>query len=439
MKLSENSTLKEWLAYCEALHTNEIDLGLGRVGTVRDALRLHFACPVIVVAGTNGKGSTCAMLESILHSAGYSTGVFSSPHLIYFEERCRIDLEMVDDVDLIPYFVAVEKARYQAGQGNVPVSLSYFEFTTLVILLYMSEQNLDVAILEVGLGGRLDAVNIIDSDCAVITSIGIDHVNFLGNTRESIALEKAGIVRAGKPTVIGDPMPPQNMLDYAEKLGAHVWQYGHDFRFDKAQDGVSWNWMGRSVTLEGLPLPALVGEHQLLNGAGVLAALEALKDKLPVSQAAVSNGLAKVVLAGRFQVVNTHPVIVLDVGHNPHAVKVLLQNLRAMGSYARTFAVFGAMRDKDIGAILELMLPDVDCWFFTDLPLPRAISSEELMVLAKKSQDVVNKPLELKTYKKPSAALTAAFKEAEETDRIIVFGSFFTVAGVLEDGLPEIP
>ena len=442
MKSLEKMSLKEWLAHCEALHTQEIDLGLGRVQLVREALGVQFDCPVIVVAGTNGKGSTCAMLESIYQNAGYRTGVFTSPHLIHFEERCRIEQKVVDEGDLLPSFVAVEKARYAAGQDNVPVSLSYFEFTTLVILHFMSGQNLDVAVLEVGLGGRLDAVNIIDSDCAVITSIDVDHVDYLGPEREGIALEKAGIMRAGRPVVIGDPMPPASMLDYAAELGADMWQCGRDFRFEKVadadSDALGWSWFGRSVVLENLPLPALVGEHQLLNGAGVLAAVEALKDKLPVSLEAISKGLLKVALAGRFQVVCTHPAVVLDVGHNPHAAKALRQNLRQMGEYGRTFAVFGAMRDKDIGAILTLLMPEIDGWFFTDLPLPRAIAATELEVLAKKVQNVVNKPLKSKTYKKPFDALQAAFKEAGEADRIIVFGSFYAVGGILEDGLPVI-
>ena len=436
MKSPEKNTLEQWLAYCEALHTHEIDLGLDRVKLVRNALGLDFDCPVIVVAGTNGKGSTCAMLESILHCAGYKTGVFTSPHLIHFEERCRIDQAMVSRSDLVAHFAEVERARYTAGENGVPVSLSYFEFTTLVILHYMSKQDLDVAILEVGLGGRLDAVNIIDSDCAVITSIDIDHVDYLGPDRESIAMEKAGIMRTGKPVVIGDPMPPQNMLDYAVKLGADIWQYARNFRFEGLSDGLGWSWFGRTMSWENLPLPALAGKHQLLNGSGALAALEALKDKLPVTRESVTKGLSKVVLPGRFQVIHTHPMIILDVGHNPHAAKVLLQNLQQMGRYPKTYAVFGAMRDKDINSILQLMMPDIDGWFFTDLPLPRAISAVELEALAKKQENVVNKPLKSKTYKKPSMALAAAFKEAGETDRIIVFGSFYAVGGVLEDGLP---
>lgn len=436
MMLSKKMDLKEWLHYCESLHVQEIDLGLDRVSAVRQALHIHFDCPVIVVAGTNGKGSTCAMLESIYHCAGYKTGVFSSPHLICFEERCRIALDDVSGTSLEPYFEAVEKARFVAGENGLPVSLSYFEFTTLVILCFMSQQNLDVAILEVGLGGRLDAVNIIDNDCAVITSIGIDHVDYLGDTRECIAMEKAGIMRSGKPVVIGDPYPPQNMLDYAENLDVQLWQYGVHFKYEYTYGITDWSWQGRCSSLNHLPLPALVGEHQFLNASGVLAAVEALQGKLPVQQVSINQGLLQVQLSGRFQIIHTHPTLILDVGHNPHAATVLRSNLEQMDGYSRTFAVFGAMRDKDITGILELMLPVVDQWFFTDLPLPRAIHANELEKLAKGVSGVVNKPFISKTYVKPVQALEAAFKEAQETDRIIVFGSFYAVGGILEEGIP---
>jgi dihydrofolate synthase / folylpolyglutamate synthase len=420
-------TLQEWLAYCEKLHPTAIEMGLERVRAVAQRMNLRFECPVVTVAGTNGKGSTCAMLEAILQQAGWRTGVYTSPHLVHFEERCRIHGETVKAQALVPHFERVEAARKK-------ISLTYFEFTMLAITSLMAASKLDAAILEVGLGGRLDAVNIIDTDCAVITSIDLDHQALLGNDRESIGREKAGIMRTGKPAIVSDPMPPQSVVDRATEIGADLWTLGRDFNF--SGDKQQWAWAGRGRRYAGLAYPALRGANQLLNASGVLAALEALRDKLPVTAQAVRNGLALVELPGRFQIVPGQPVLVLDVAHNPHSVAALAANLDAMGFYPTTHGVFGAMADKELAPMLAKMGPLVDRWYFTDLPTPRADSAVHLHAqwqAQEKRRDVA-----ASTHADPMAALQAAVAAADPADRIVVFGSFYTVGGVLEHGLPRL-
>ncbi len=422
------TTLEDWLARCERMHPTEIDMTLDRVNVVRERLGLRFSVPVITVAGTNGKGSTCAMLESVALQAGYRVGLYAKPHLVNFEERCRVNGEMVAAEALLPHFEAVEAAR----QG---VSLTYFEFTTLAIARLLSMTPLDLVILEVGLGGRLDAVNAIDTDCAVVTSVDIDHTEYLGSTREAIGFEKAGIMRAGKPAIVSDPVPPKSLLDHAQSIGADLWQLGRDFNF--AGDKQQWNWAGRAHRFNALAYPALRGANQLLNASGALAAFEALRERLPITAQAVRTGLALVALPGRFQVVAGQPTLVLDVAHNLHAVSALVQNLEHMGFHPRTHAVFGVMRDKDIPAILKRMAPVVDAWHFTDLPTPRATPAK---VLAEAHAGLgLQGPgaVTVACHDEPSQALRAALAQADPTDRIVVFGSFFTVGGVLKDGLPR--
>ncbi|MEO7391474.1 MAG: bifunctional tetrahydrofolate synthase/dihydrofolate synthase [Ramlibacter sp.] len=420
-------TLQEWLAHCERLHPKTIELGLERVSAVAQRMGLRFECPVVTVAGTNGKGSTCAMLEAIALQAGWRTGAYTSPHLVHFEERCRIHGEIVSADALAPHFARVEAAR-QA------VSLSYFEFTTLAIMSLMAASSLDVAILEVGLGGRLDAVNIIDTDCAVITSIALDHMEFLGNDRESIGGEKAGIMRAGKPAIVSDPVPPQRVLDRAIEIGADLWTLGRDFNFSGDQQ--QWAWAGRGRRYAGLAYPALRGANQLVNASGVLAALEALRERLPVTAQAVRNGLAMVELPARFQIVPGQPALVLDVAHNPHSVAALAANLDAMGFYPTTHAVFGAMADKDLGQMLAKMGPLVDRWYFTDLPTPRAETAAALQ--SKWQAQETRRDVAASVHADPMAALRSAVAQADPADRIVVFGSFYTVGGVLKDGLPRL-
>lgn len=428
-------TLDEWLTYCERLHPQNIALGLDRVRTVAQRIELHFDCPVITVAGTNGKGSTCAMLEAVALQSGYRPGVYTSPHLVHFEERCRVGGEIVSAGDLIPHFERVEQARVKDG---AEVALTYFEFTTLAILHLMSQSRLDVAILEVGLGGRLDATNIIDADCAVITSIDLDHMELLGPDRESIGREKAGIMRTGRPVIVSDPMPPQSVIDHAMEIGADLWRFGKDFNYDG--DKQQWGWAGRGRRYAGLAYPALRGANQLVNASGVLAALEALRGQLPVTAQAVRTGLAMVELPGRFQIIPGQPTLVLDVAHNPHSVAALTANLDAMGYFPTTHAVFGAMADKDWAPMLTKVAPLIDRWYFTDLPTPRADTAEGLKAkLAElQSRAGLRTDVSMQTFANPQQALDAAVEAAQAADRIVVFGSFYTVGGVLQNGTPRL-
>ncbi|WP_145762103.1 bifunctional tetrahydrofolate synthase/dihydrofolate synthase [Variovorax atrisoli] len=420
-------TLNDWLERAERLHPKNIELGLERAKEMAQRIGLRFGCPVITVAGTNGKGSTCAMLESILMHAGYRTAVFTSPHLVHFEERLRLRGEAVDASKLIASFEVVEKAR-----GDM--ALTYFEFTTLGILHCMTEEKPDVAILEVGLGGRLDAVNIVDTDCAVITSIDLDHMEYLGPDRESIGFEKAGIMRPGKPAIVSDPVPPQSVVDHANAIGADLWRFGTDFNF--SGDKQQWGWSGRGRRYSGLAYPALRGANQLINAAGVLAALEALRPQLPITAQAVRNGLAMVELPGRFQIVPGEPALVLDVAHNAHAVAALAENLDAMGFYPTTHGVFGVMVDKDLAPILARIGPLIDRWYFTDLPTPRAAKAADLLA-AWQAQNT-RTDASASVHAGPMEALRAAIGQAGPADRIVVFGSFFTVGGVLENGTPRL-
>jgi dihydrofolate synthase/folylpolyglutamate synthase len=424
-------TLPEWLAYCEQLHPKNIDMGLERVRAVADRMQIRFDCPVITVAGTNGKGSTCAMLESILGQAGYRTGVYTSPHLVNFEERLRLNGHAVDASALITSFAAVEAAR---ALKDAEVSLTYFEFSTLAILDVLRRSKLDVVILEVGLGGRLDAVNIIDTDCAIITSVDLDHMELLGHDREQIGREKAGIMRTGRPVVVSDPMPPQSVLDRAFEVGADLWRVGQDFNV--SGDKQQWGWAGRGRRYGGLAYPALRGANQLLNAAGVLAALTALRERLPVTAQSVRSGFAFVELPGRFQIIPGQPTLVLDVAHNPHSVAALAANLDAMGFFPTTHAVFGAMADKDLAPMFAKVNPLMDKWYFTDLPTPRAATGAALC--AQWQAQNTRKDASASAHADPQQALQAAISAANPTDRIVVFGSFYTVGGILKDGLPRL-
>jgi dihydrofolate synthase/folylpolyglutamate synthase len=403
-------------------------MGLDRINRVKEALDLHFDCPVITVAGTNGKGSTCAYLESILLSSGYKVGCHTSPHILSFNERARVNGKAVKDEVLLEHFAAVEKARVSLLD---PPTLTYFEFTTLAIMHLFSKANLDAVVLEVGMGGRLDAVNIIDTDCAIVTSIDIDHADFLGDTREAIGREKAGIFRSGGIAVCGDPVPPQSLIDYAEELGCDLWLQGRDYNFqgDKQQ----WGWAGRQKRFSGLGYPALRGANQILNASAVIAALMALHQRLPVSAQDIRNGFALVELPGRFQVLPGQPTVILDVAHNPHASATLGQGLDKMGYHPYTYAIFGAMVDKDIVGVIKPLLNSVDFWFCTDLPTPRASSAQALseklegLGVAVKNGDDGG----IECFLNPAAAYQKALSKAGEGDRIVIFGSFYTVAGVM--------
>jgi dihydrofolate synthase/folylpolyglutamate synthase len=420
-----NRTFDDWLAYCGQMHPVSMDLSLERTLDVRRRAGIEFKVPLITVAGTNGKGSTCAMLESIARAAGYRTGLYQKPELVHFTERCRVNGAAVTPEALVPHFAAIEAAR-----GDV--TLTKFEFTTLAIARLLALEPADVVILEVGLGGRFDAVNAFDTDCAVITSIALDHTEYLGPDRESIGFEKAHVMRRGKPAILSDPEPPQSVIEHAAKVGADLWLVGRDF--NHSGDRQQWNWAGRGRRYNGLAYPALRGANQLLNAAGVLAAFEALRETLPVSAQAVRQGLAQVELPGRFQIVPGQPTLVLDVAHNPQSVGALALNLDAMGFFPRTHAVFGAMRDKDIAGALARIAPLIDVWHLTDLPTARAARAAELVpVIAGVRADA-----RTHVHASPAEALSAAAAGADPADRIVVFGSFFTVGGVLAGGLPRL-
>ena len=334
--MTHPTTLAGWLAHCEQLHPLTIDMTLDRVAAVRERLGLRFGVPVVSVAGTNGKGSSCAMLEAIALQAGYRVGLYIKPHLVHFEERCRINGEIASADALLPHFAAVEVARGE-------ITLSWFEFTTLAIMRALAAAALDLVILEVGMGGRLDAVNTVDADCALITCIALDHTEYLGETREAIAFAKAGIMRPGCPVVVSDPEPPASLQARADELGVDLWRLGRDYNFQG--DPQQWAWRGRKQRFNGLAYPALRGANQMLNAAGVLAVFEALREQLPINAQAVRNGLAMVELPGRFQIIPGQPALVLDVAHNPQSVAALANNLDQMGYFPQTHAVFGAMRD----------------------------------------------------------------------------------------------
>lgn len=429
-------TLSEWLGRIEKLHPKTMDLGLDRVREVAARMGIALPCTVITVGGTNGKGSSCAMLESILLAAGYRVGLYTSPHLVRFNERVRLGGVMVDDATLVEQFEAVEAARGETG-------LTYFEFSTLAALRAFQRAAPDVVILEVGLGGRLDAVNLVDADCAIVTSVDVDHAEYLGDTRERIGWEKAHIFRAGRPAICSDPIPPASLVEYAESIGADLWLCGRDYHY--TGDRQQWSYRGRAQRRSSIAYPSLRGANQLLNASGVLAALEALRTTLPVSQQAVRQGFATVELPGRFQVLPGMPATVLDVAHNPHAAAHLASNLDAMGRFAHTYAIFGVMRDKDVDAIVVALKDRVDHWFVVDLPGERAAPAvwiaERLKAAgvgtarARRADDdprtQEREPATIECFPDPSSGLAAARRSARPDDRIVAFGSFLVVADIL--------
>ena len=414
------NTLDGWLDYIGRQHPSAIALGLERVTRVLERLELRFNFPVVEVGGTNGKGSTCAMLESVLRAAGYRTGLYTSPHLLRYNERVRIDGREANDAELCDAFAAVESVR-----GDVP--LTYFEFGTLAAAWLFAQRALDAVVLEVGLGGRLDAVNAFDADCAILTSIALDHVELLGGTRESIGREKAGIFRRGRPAVIADPHPPQSVIDAADSVGARLVLLGRDFRFERAD--AQWSYVGPAGRRGGLAHPALRGAIQLRNAAAALCALDELRDRLPVTMRDVRRGLADVALAGRFQLLPGRPQVVLDVGHNPEAARILADNLAASGFAPHTTAVFGMLRDKDVGAVVREMAPRVTRWHVTALAGPRGGTADELRDALLRAG--VSVPIS--AFDSPAQAFRAAQGVSGQDDKIVVFGSFLTVGEVMAD------
>lgn len=417
-------SLQSWLSWLEALHHKSIDLGLDRIRQVADRLDLDWPAQKIIIGGTNGKGSTCAMLEAIYQAAGYRTGLYTSPHLVNFNERIRIDGQEASDAQIVEQLQCIEQARGE-------VSLTYFEYTTLAALLLFKQADAEVVILEVGLGGRFDAVNIIDADCSIVTCIDIDHTEYLGDTRDKIALEKAHIYCSGKPAICSDPEPPASLIEYAESIGADLRLFKHDFNF--AGDRQQWSFQGRHKRKNALAYPALRGANQLLNASAALAAIESLDQVLPVQIQAIRQGLLNARLKGRFDILPGQPTVILDVAHNPHAVAVLAQNLQSMSFFPYTAAIFGMLNDKDCDTVIQKLGRLIDYWYCVDLEGPRGMTASELAARITKLLPADNEGLPtIKTFESPAAAYDQALADIGQQDRLLVFGSFMTVSGVLK-------
>lgn len=410
-------TLSEWLTWQETLHPSAIELGLERLGLVLGRLGLAQApFPVVTVAGTNGKGSSVAMLEAMLRAGGYRVGAYTSPHLLRYNERIRIDGREADDAALCAAFERIDLARGE-------VSLTYFEFGTLAAFLLFAEAGLDVVVLEVGMGGRLDAVNAWDPDVALVTAIDIDHADWLGEDREAIGREKAGIFRSGHPAVVSDPNPPASVAEHARAVGAELYLLGDRYGYVDRED--DWEWWGPGGA-RALPLPALRGAFQRQNAAGAVMALVALSAHLPLSPDAMATGLRGASVRGRFELHPGAVTEIYDVAHNPQAAGVLADNLRLQPRNGRTLAVFAALADKDLGGILKPLAGCFDGWFVAGLSCLRggAPDTAAAAVSAAGSAPVA-------TFATVAEALAAARAAAQPGDRIVVFGSFYTVADAL--------
>lgn len=412
--------LGRWLDYISAQHPAKIALGLDRVREVLGRLGLAPPAIAIAVGGTNGKGSTCAYLECILRTAGYRTGLYTSPHLLRYNERVRIDGEEAGDAELAADFARVESAR-----GSTP--LTYFEFGTLGALAAFERARVDVAVLEVGLGGRLDAVNAVDADCAIVSGVDLDHQAWLGDDREAIGREKAHIYRPGRPALFGDADPPASLVAHAEAIGAPLQVLGRDFRA-VPRDGRQWDFEGRRGAKRSLPMPALRGSWQLANAATALAALDEMAGRLPVSLGEVKRGLTGVRLAGRLQVLPGRPTVVLDVAHNPQAARALARGLGEMDFRDKTIAVFAMLADKDIGGVIDAISARVDRWHVATVPGERAAGAAHVASLLGE-RGLAGRTRAFATVR---LAYEAALRETGPNDRIVVFGSFLTVAEVLE-------
>ena len=426
---TSTSRLADWLSYLETLHPKTIALGLDRVAEVARRLEISITCPVFTITGTNGKGSICAYLDAILRAAGYRVGLYTSPHLLRYNERVRIDGVEATDPALTTAFEAVEQAR-----GDV--QLTYFEYGTLAALWMFARANLDTLVLEVGLGGRLDAVNIIDADVAIISGIGIDHVEYLGGTRESIGAEKAGVLRPGRFGVCADPDPPSSVLARADEIGAKLLRIGTDFGY--LTDKTQWQfWMRRQGTADGnselmrrsgLPYPALRGAVQVRNASAALTALELASPRLAVPMQAIREGLINVDWPARFQVLPGRPAIVLDVAHNPQAASILASNLGDMGYFGTTTAVFSILADKDIEGVAGAMIKSIDRWIVAPSEGARGAGvgriREGLIAAGVRDSDIVDSA-------NIADALFRATADAGDADRIVVFGSFVTIAAAL--------
>ncbi|MGL4937147.1 bifunctional tetrahydrofolate synthase/dihydrofolate synthase [Shewanella sp.] len=405
----EHAALDEWLTYLLSIHPTEIDMGLTRVATVAQRLALLQLAPskVVTVGGTNGKGTTCAMLENVLRLAGFTVGVYSSPHLINYNERVRINGKDASDEAFVEAFECIEAAR-----GDI--SLTFFEYATLAALILFKAAKLDVIILEVGLGGRLDATNIIDADLSVITAVDLDHQSYLGNTRESVGREKAGIFRRARPAIVGEPNLPVTVNDVAKDLGAHLYRVGQEFSYHERPD--SWDYQGQIRTLSGLPLPTL----PLPNAATVLAIIE--QGWPTLSAEVIAQGISTARLTGRLEQVSATPLILLDVAHNPHAARFLAQQLQPRVGTKRLFALCGMLKDKDIAGVLAVLEPKVDAWYLCSLQGERGASASHLRQSLSPEANAFE-------FEDIAAAWTALKALIRPDDVVIVFGSFYTVAG----------
>jgi dihydrofolate synthase/folylpolyglutamate synthase len=414
------ATLTEWLRWQESLHPSEIDLGLDRVQVVLQRMQLNKpAFTLVTVAGTNGKGSCVAMLDAIYRAAGYKTGTYISPHIKRYNERIAINGELVSDEALCEVFEFIDQCR-----GDT--SLTYFEFGTLAAIALLQQAQVDIAIMEVGLGGRLDAVNVLDADVALIASIGLDHQAWLGEDRESIALEKAGIARAQRPTVCGDPLPPQNLLDYLKQLDSPLYLINRDFLFEKESD-VTWCWRSQRQQRYGLPMPALRGDIQLYNASSALMVTELLAENFPVSNAHVRTGLLTATQPGRFQVIPGEVTMIVDVAHNPQAALALAATLKQMPCTGKTHAVFGVLKDKDVAGIVCALRDVVDSWHLAELEVERALATKEIQAVLQRIG--IAEPVTCHTSVK--LAKDSAIASANKEDRVLVFGSFYVVSEVL--------
>lgn len=400
-------------------------MGLERVGEVKKRMGLQPQCPVVVVAGTNGKGSVCAYLSQIYTQAGFKVGTLTSPHLLRYNERIAVNTRPVEDAAIVASFERIEAAR-------ASISLTYFEFNTLAAVDIFTREKVDVMVLEVGLGGRLDAVNVFDADCAVVTSVDLDHQAFLGDTVEQVAFEKAGVFRSGKPAICGQTPPPESLRRHAGEIGAELLLIKRDFDFSTLEN-VQWSYRyhpqnsdGRTRNRNALPFPALRGAYQLSNAACALTVLECLGDRLPVDIAAIKRGLLLVENPGRFQVLPGRPLTVLDVGHNTHAARALRRSLINLMFAEKRTAVFSILADKDIDGVLDIVKDQFDEWHIAPLDVPRGMTAEVLV--RKLSEHGIEN---VKVFENIEKAYRAALEKAGENDRIVVFGSFHTVAAVM--------
>ncbi len=412
-------TLKQWLSWQETLHLSEIDLGLKRIGQVAEKLNLlHPAFPIITVAGTNGKGSCVAMLDAILSAEGYTTGSYTSPHLLEYNERIKLKGVNVSDQEIINAFEQIDKARDN-------ISLTYFEFSTLAAMHIFSKRKVDVAILEVGLGGRLDAANLWDASLALITSISIDHVDWLGDNRDQIAIEKSGIMRKNMPVISGEIDPPETIADEAKRLGATLYQVNQNYSVS-IQDSNSWLWKNDEVSLS-LPIPSLAGEFQINNAATVVAGLQAIKAQLKISLSSIEKGLSTVSVLGRLQILSSSPTWLLDVAHNPDSAKQLANYIQVNPVKGKTRALFSMLTDKDIELVVSLFEDTIDEWHILSLGGSRGLSTIEL----KQRMQQLSFKGKIVSYDEISDIYYSLKNITKSEDRVVVFGSFLVVSSLL--------